>query len=281
MENQQCSGSEAVPASVVTSSPHVVDPLAAVGCSTLCGGQSTRFRRWGVTAVCVTLLAGSGLLLKTASGAKEPELRSVPDAFVEASCLEGAQEKSAGQIEVVAAAAMPYLTSVDRVSGDEESSGEDSSREDAGDEESSDEEAGNAGKSKAKGKTPAKQKPTAKDKASDTKKSDSEDAEDSESKKPSTPKKSNLPSPNRRLPAGYSALELTDEQKEQIFAIRDSKQKKLDSLENALSEFRAAMELEFEEVLTSSQKKQLAENRGMSRKNESAEKSSGKGKSRS
>lgn len=71
-----------------------------------------------------------------------------------------------------------------------------------------------------------------------------------------------VPKPvSRKLPAGFNELDLTDEQKQEIADIREARQKKLDALEEAVREYKAETEREFESVLTNAQRKQLAQSR--------------------
>ena len=69
--------------------------------------------------------------------------------------------------------------------------------------------------------------------------------------------RSNLPPVNRRLPAGYGTLSLSDEQKEKIFQVREEHSSQLKTLQEQLKTLRTQIDKEFRAVLTAEQKKQL------------------------
>ncbi|MFN8711146.1 MAG: hypothetical protein ACK50J_31115 [Planctomyces sp.] len=69
--------------------------------------------------------------------------------------------------------------------------------------------------------------------------------------------RSNLPPANRRLPAGYGTLSLSDEQKEKIFQVREEHSSQLKTLQEQLKTLRTQIDKEFRAVLTAEQKKQL------------------------
>ena len=63
---------------------------------------------------------------------------------------------------------------------------------------------------------------------------------------------------NRRLPSGYGKLELTDEQKEKIFRIREEHSDEVKGLVKQLKDLRTQIDQQYRAVLTDDQKKQLA-----------------------
>ncbi|MCA9062985.1 MAG: hypothetical protein KDA96_07995 [Planctomycetaceae bacterium] len=65
----------------------------------------------------------------------------------------------------------------------------------------------------------------------------------------------------RRLPSGFGVLELSDEQKEEIYSIRQNYGEQIDELEAELEKLRSEMNDEIEDVLTTTQKKTLADSR--------------------
>jgi hypothetical protein len=99
--------------------------------------------------------------------------------------------------------------------------------------------------------------PTVAEKSTAEPKADGESATGSPEKKSAAKSKSNLPPANRRLPAGYGSLSLTDEQKEKIFRIREEHSAQVKDLQKQLKDLRALMDKEFKAVLTADQKKEL------------------------
>lgn len=62
----------------------------------------------------------------------------------------------------------------------------------------------------------------------------------------------------RRLPTGFGALDLSDEQKEEIYSVRAEYGKQIEELEEQLEKIRKEMDGKLKGVLTSAQKKALA-----------------------
>jgi hypothetical protein len=67
------------------------------------------------------------------------------------------------------------------------------------------------------------------------------------------------PDPTHRVPPGYAKLGLTDQQKEAIYKIQAKYYPQIQALEKQVDALRADREKEFEKILTSAQKRRLAE----------------------
>jgi len=67
------------------------------------------------------------------------------------------------------------------------------------------------------------------------------------------------PDPTHRVPPGYAKLGLTDQQKESLYKIQAKYYPQIQALEKQVDALRARRETEFEAVLTSAQKKRLAD----------------------
>ncbi len=67
------------------------------------------------------------------------------------------------------------------------------------------------------------------------------------------------PDVTHRVPAGYSKLGLTDQQKEKLYKIQAEYYPKIQALEKQVTSLREKREKEFESVLTAPQKRLLAE----------------------
>lgn len=80
-----------------------------------------------------------------------------------------------------------------------------------------------------------------------------------EKAKPRAAARAQTPPVSRRLPTGYGALQLSAEQKQKIFEIREQHAEQINALEQQLQDLRTAMEKEFVTVLTADQKKLLAD----------------------
>ncbi len=78
-------------------------------------------------------------------------------------------------------------------------------------------------------------------------------------------------SPFRRLPAGYGALKLSDEQKEKVYAVREEYGKEIAELEQQIQALRQKMDKDCEGVLTSAQKQQLASSKSEKQKKEESD----------
>jgi Spy/CpxP family protein refolding chaperone len=118
-----------------------------------------------------------------------------------------------------------------------------------------------AGKSDRKSKSADKSSPAAQAKELAPKKGGSSKGSEEPNvaeKKSASRAQSNLPPVNRRLPAGYGKLELTDEQKEKIFRIREEHSDEVKGLVKQLKDLRAQIDEQYRAVLTDDQKKQLA-----------------------
>jgi len=67
------------------------------------------------------------------------------------------------------------------------------------------------------------------------------------------------PDPTHRVPPGYAKLGLTDQQKDSLYRIQAKYYPQIQALEKQVDALRAKRETEFEAVLTTAQKKRLAE----------------------
>ncbi|MEZ6123972.1 MAG: hypothetical protein R3C49_12440 [Planctomycetaceae bacterium] len=76
----------------------------------------------------------------------------------------------------------------------------------------------------------------------------------------------------RRLPTYYGQLELKDDQKEDIYKIRESFGARIDDLEAQLEELRGQMNKEIEGVLTTTQKSALSKLKAGNKSSSSAKK---------
>ncbi len=65
----------------------------------------------------------------------------------------------------------------------------------------------------------------------------------------------------RRLPPGYGQLELTDDQREKVYAVQEKHAAQLAKLNQDIADLRAKISSESEAVLTPAQRSQLARNR--------------------
>lgn len=117
-----------------------------------------------------------------------------------------------------------------------------------------------ANKAEKKAKSADKSRPAAQAKETATKKDGSAGSteESSAEQKSASRARSNLPPVNRRLPSGYGTLELSDEQKEKIFRIREDHSDEVKGLVKQLKDLRAQIDEQYRAVLTDDQKKQLA-----------------------
>ena len=94
-------------------------------------------------------------------------------------------------------------------------------------------------------------------KSKQTKQSDASNSTDDSSAKSTG--KTAPPDPTHRVPPGYSKLGLTDQQKEKLYQIQAKYYQRIHDLEKKADDLRASREKEFEAVLTSSQKRVLAD----------------------
>jgi LTXXQ motif family protein len=107
----------------------------------------------------------------------------------------------------------------------------------------------------------AQESSTAKSQTSKTKQSKQADAstptDSSSTTKPTG--KTAPPDVTHRVPPGYSKLGLTDQQKEKLYKIQADYYPKIHDLEKKADDLRARREKEFESVLTTPQKRLLAD----------------------
>lgn len=103
----------------------------------------------------------------------------------------------------------------------------------------------------------AEEKPRSAEKARPEASEQKESGKESGGRKSGARSRSNLPPVNRRLPAGYGTLSLSDEQKEKIFQVREEHSSQLKTLQEQMKTLRTQIDKEYRAVLNAEQKKQL------------------------